>query len=177
MNKKTIPFSVRLASPQDILHLEGIERSAATAFSIYPEYSPDWPTVPQEKLQAMAKDKKLWVAVSEENKPIGFAGCRDMDNILYVHEISVSADCQKQGIGRKLMDTILSFASLEQYDGVGLTTSRDVPWNMPFYKTLGFSEMTDQIEQPMLWEQLQHEIKDGANPRTRCTMLKRFRPS
>ena len=131
-------------------------------------------TVPKELLMEMANDRKLWVAINDADQPIGFIGCRNMDNVLYIHEISVAYEFQKQGVGRKLMLTALNDAASKGYAAVGLTTRRDAVWNMPFYKTLGFFEILDIQEYPNLWAQLQDEIKNGATASIRCAMVKKL---
>ncbi len=141
------------------------------AFRVLQDYVPDDRTVPAHILNAMANAKKLWVAVSD-NKPVSFVGCRDMGTLLYVHEISVAHNFQKQGIGRKLMQTVIENATGGGYLAIGLTTRRDARWNMPFYASLGFAEITDTGTWPDLFAQLQKEIADGANPTTRCAMIK-----
>lgn len=165
-------INIRLATLSDIPSLEDVERSAANAFRVLPDYDPNASTVGTELLTKMAEDKKLWVATTDEDKPVGFVGCRGMDNFLYIHEISVAFDHQKQGIGRNLMITALNGAVQAGYSAAGLTTRRDIAWNMPFYKKLGFIEVKNPQEWPDLFTQLQKEIDSGADPSTRCAMIK-----
>jgi len=165
------PCCIRLAQPEDIPILGGVERSAAAAFLALPNHTPSYRTVPEDMLTEMATGKKLWVATGDDDKIIGFVGCRCLDNILYVHEISVVYECQKQGVGRQLMLTVLNEAIKNEYAAVGLTTRRNAAWNMPFYKTLGFHELTEERECPVLWRQLQSEINHGADPSIRCAMI------
>jgi predicted N-acetyltransferase YhbS len=160
---------IRLATLRDVPLLGEVERSASKAFFVYPNHGPCDDVVPVELLAEIAASGKLWVAIVAD-QPVGFVACREMEDILYVHEISVAQVFQKQGIGRRLMETVLEKAALDGYSAVGLTTSRDVIWNMPFYKTLGFYEITGE-ECPALWGQLQEELKKGANPLTRCAMI------
>lgn len=167
-------FLIRLAEPDDVPWLEDVERSAAKAFSVLDCPLPNGsPTVPQSLLMEMAGRGKLWVACNESGKIIGFVGCRDMDDILYVHEISVAYAFQKQGAGRSLMQAVLDEATVAGYPAVGLTTSRDIVWNFPFYETFGFREIA-AYECPALSAQLQDEVHNGANPATRCAMIIRL---
>lgn len=167
-------FLIRLAETNDIPLLEDVERSAAKAFSVLQRHVPNSENiVPQSLLVKMAGQRKLWVASNEAGKIIGFAGCRDMDGILYLHEISVACEFQKQGAGRKLMQTVLNEATAAGYPAVGLTTSKDIAWNFPFYETLGFREIAAH-EYPSLEAQLQNAISNGADQSTRCAMIIRL---
>ena len=163
---------IRLANLDDIATLDSVERSAAAAFLALPDYTPSDRTVPEALLIEMANEKKLWVATDDDGKIVGFVGCKDMDGVLYVHEISVAYECQKQGIGRLLMLTVLNEAFRSGYVAVGLTTRRNAAWNMPFYKTLGFYEVVEERECPVLWSQLQNEIHHGASSSVRCAMMR-----
>lgn len=165
---------IRLATADEIPLLTEVELSAETAFKIFKDYRSSGRTVPQKLLESMATDKKLWVAVDEQDKPVGFVGCENMDNILYIHEIDVAHSFQKQGIGRRLMLTVIDHAKQENYPAIGLTTSRDAAWNKPFYATLGFVEIVDDREYPDLYKQLQKEIGEGASASIRCAMVKRL---
>ena len=165
-------IGIRPAAEKDIKILADVERSAAEAFLTLSEYIPSDRTVPSDLLMQMMTNKNLWVATVDESEPVGFIGCMDMNNLLYVHEISVAHKFQKQGIGRRLMLHIIDGASRANYPAVGLTTRRDAVWNMPFYKTLGFIETTESQKWPGLFAQLQKEIDNGADSAIRCAMVK-----
>jgi len=167
-------FIIRLGNKDDVASLENVERSAAEAFAILPDYRPGGRTVPPQILYKMVVSKNLWVAVDKEDRVKGFVGCQTMDDCLYVHEISVALNFQKQGIGRRLMNTVIDEAAKRGHAGVVLTTTRHVRWNMPFYKTLGFSEVIDGQKWPNLYAQLQKEIVESADASTRCAMVKTF---
>lgn len=91
---------------------------------------------------------------------------------MYIHEISVAYEAQKQGIGRRLMLTVLDFAQNGGYSAIGLTTRRDARWNMPFYQSLGFIETRDAQVWPDLFARLENEVAQGANPAIRCAMVR-----
>ena len=165
-------FLIRLAGKSDIPFLADVERSAAAAFHALPDYDPSGRVVEPLLLEQMSIEKKLWVATASDGKLIGFIGCEDIDDFLYIHEISVAHDFQKQGIGRSLMLTALDEARERGYKAIGLTTRRDAYWNGPFYRSLGFCELTDEKEWPGLFSQLQREIVEGADPLIRCAMIK-----
>jgi ribosomal protein S18 acetylase RimI-like enzyme len=161
---------IRPATRDDIQYLADIERSAAQAFRILPDYVDNTHTVPTELLVGMAETGKIWVAVADQ-KPVGFIACGEMDGFLYVHEMSVAFEHQKQGIGRNLMLKVLDEAAKANYPGISLTTRRHAAWNMPFYKKLGFIEAENAQELPGLFAQLQKEINSGTASLERCAMI------
>lgn len=163
---------IRPATLDDIPHLAAVERSAAQAFRVLPDYIESAHTVATELLIGMIKAGKIWVAVSDQ-KPVGFIACREMDGLLYIHEISVAFEHQKQGIGRHLVLRVLDEAAKANYPGVSLTTRRHAAWNMPFYKKLGFIEAENAQEWPGLFAQLQKEIDSGTASLERCAMIKK----
>ena len=163
---------IRFAKAKDIPFLADVERSAAKAFQALPNHISSDRTVDVAALEKMAAAQKLWVAEMSQGIIAGFLGCEDKGKFLYVHEISVAHEFQKQGIGRRLMTTILDEAGRLGYSAVGLTTRRDAVWNAPFYESLGFHYLLDGQEWPSLFEQLQKEIAQGANPSIRCAMIK-----
>ncbi len=167
-------YKIRLAEEGDIPFLKDVEQSAAIAFHVLPDYHDSGRTVPAKILLEMTASRKLWIAVTDTEQPVGFIGCRNMGRLLYIHEVSVAHDFQKQGIGRSLVLTVIECASHSGYQAVGLTTRRDAAWNFPFYKSLDFLEINDGSEWPDLFMQLQQEILNGADPVVRCAMIRKL---
>ena len=70
--------------------------------------------------------------------PVGFA-CVDMvDGIPHLWQLSVHPEHARRGLGRALVEAVCDWARADGHDAVTLTTFRDVPWNGPFYASLGF---------------------------------------
>lgn len=163
---------IRLACAKDIPLLRNVELSAGMAFNAFPNNVPDNRTLGQALLNALFEAQTLWVAVTQNDEPIGFVASHPMGSLFYVHELSVAFPYQKQGLGRRLMQSAITYALEKSYPAVGLTTRRDVPWNKPFYESLGFVEMEDCTQYPALYQQVQKEIAEGANASVRCAMVK-----
>ena len=52
----------------------------------------------------------------------------------------------RQGLGRSLLDTASAWAEERGLAALTLTTYAEVPWNAPYYRRLGFQELTvDQM--------------------------------
>jgi len=162
---------IRLAKEADIPHLKAVEESAAKAFigsSVGPVVDR---TVKPELLQKIVAMRTLWVAVEDDDKPIGFAACYALDGFFYLHEISVAQGHQGKGIGRRLMHAIEEAAYNGGYPYIGLVTFRDIRWNGPFYQSLGYREVPpDRFSG--LHNKFKDDIRAGMDGNLRCVMIK-----
>jgi len=162
---------IRPATARDIPLLDAVEQSAATAFIGTSVGYIESRSIDPGLLQKLCGNGTLWVAINEKDAPIGFVACYPLDGFFYVHEISVSREAQGKGIGRRLMHTIENYAIDQGYPYIGLVTFRDIRWNGPFYKSLGFKEIA-----PDMYSGLHNKFKDsirkGSDPATRSVMIK-----
>jgi ribosomal protein S18 acetylase RimI-like enzyme len=74
---------------------------------------------------------------------MGFVCVDLVDAHLHIWQLSVHPDHARQGLGRLLMEAVSAWAVAQGFDAITLTTYRDVPWNAPFYESLGFTIMSD----------------------------------
>ena len=58
------------------------------------------------------------------------------------------------------------------YAEITLTTYRDIPWNGPFYASLGFKVLSAAELTPGLQERVKAEAGRGLNPERRVVMRK-----
>lgn len=153
--------------------LAEIELSAAGLFN---EVGLGWVqeagTVPAGLLEQARRAGLLWVAADGHDRPRGFLAARPLDGALFVVELSVAADRQRQGLGSALLQAALEHAARVGYRQVILTTFRDVPWNAPFYARRGFVELDEAALGPGLAAQLVAEVAFGHDPRRRCAMAR-----
>lgn len=162
---------IRLATEADIPHLDAVEQSAAKAFIGSSVGYVASRTVPQDLLKKLCERKTLWVAADDKNHPVGFVACYPLDGFLYVHEISVAREAQGQGIGRRLMNVVENYAIDQDFPYIGLTTFRDIRWNGPFYKSLGYKEIAPDIYSG-LHNKYKDDVRHGHDPALRCVMIK-----
>ncbi len=162
---------IRKARAADIPVLKAVEESAAKAFiGASVEYVADR-TVDESLLQKLVSMGTLWVAADDNDQAVGFAACYPFDGFFYLHEISVSSDHQGKGIGRRLMNVIEDYALDNAYPYIGLVTFRDVRWNGPFYKSLGYLEISPDLYSG-LHNKYKDDIRHGHNADLRCVMIK-----
>ena len=166
------PPSIRATTLADVPLLPAIERSAGEAFRTVPGLA--W--VADHGLVSLADHADLaaaglsWVAVDEARVPLGFLVAHRADDELHVHELAVRQDRQRQGIGRRLVETAIAAAQARGLRAVTLTTYREVPWNEPFYRGLGFRTLPPCELDARLAAVLAEETSDGLPAERRCAM-------
>jgi GNAT superfamily N-acetyltransferase len=78
----------------------------------------------------------LLLAVNDP--PVGFVSVELVDGFPHIWQLSVDPDHARKGLGSALVEAACDWAKSEQFGAITLTTYRDVPWNGPFYESLGF---------------------------------------
>lgn len=137
----TSPKQIHLqpATAADFSRLAEIELAAARLFP--PGRVPDLDdTVPVTQLHQGVQARLLWVALQQE-VAVGFTLCTLHEQYLHLLEVAVHPDWGQQGIGRLLVAQVIEHARQRGLPGVTLTTFRDLPFNGPFYASMGFAEI------------------------------------
>lgn len=164
-------ISICLAREEDIPKLAGVERSAAKIFRhVGKHFLLDGPTVAPSLLRSMAASKHLWVAIEEAGEPVGFIGGYELRGSFYVAEISIAEAAQGKGIGKTLMRCMVEDVKIEGFLEVTLVTYRDLPWNGPWYRRLGFEEVEVGLMGKEYERLLEAEKEHGIDIEERCIM-------
>ena len=107
----------------------------------------------------------LWV-VETDGRVIAFLAATAHGDRLHIDEVDVEQGHQGKGVGRGLIRHVIAWARTQGFASVSLTTFRNVPWNGPFYASLGFVE---DRRLPALQEILRTEADRGLQDR--CAMV------
>lgn len=107
----------------------------------------------------------LWVA-EDEGRVVAFLAATAGGDRLHIDEVDVEQGHQGQGVGRRLIAHVIGWARTQGFARLSLTTFRSVPWNGPFYASLGFVE-DDRL--PALQAILRTEAAKGLSDR--CAMV------
>lgn len=159
---------IRLAREEEIALIPDIEESAAGIFAAQGLERPSHTeAAPAENWRAPFEQQLLWVAVDGDEHPVGFLAGHLHEEIFYVAELDVHRDHQGQGIGRRLMGVAEEAARGLGKTAMALTTFDNLPWNKPFYESLGF-RVPDPMP-PWLAHLLQIEREKGLT--NRCGMI------
>ncbi|MBD3886076.1 GNAT family N-acetyltransferase [Phormidium tenue FACHB-886] len=144
---------IRSARIEDLAKLAEIEQAAATLFRGTPyAFLVDAEPLPLDLITQQFQAERVWVAVTDCDTPVGFAIAQEVDGNAYLQEIDVHPDYGRRGIGHKLVETVCVWAKHRNYRRILLSTFRDIEWNAPFYRKLGFevlaeSELTSGFQQ------------------------------
>ena len=123
-----------------------------------------------ELLREAQSEARLWVALTDDRVPVGFALANFVDGGAHLDEMDVVPDFGRQGIGTRLVGTLIDWARSGDFAMLTLITFRHLPWNAPFYEKMGFVSMdaTDHGEE--LARMLEEEGKAGIDVRKRVCM-------
>lgn len=172
--KRPVPplsYAIRLARTEELKALLDMEHVAGQRFATIPvlaEMSDD--ITPMEELQEAHRAGRVWVAAGPADQPIGFAYANMVDGYCHLEELDVLPAFGRRGVGTALVQTVCAYAVAEQCAGVTLTTFRDVPWNAPFYKCLGFEILEPTSLTPGLAKAFADEARRGLPVHLRCVM-------
>ena len=171
-------YTTVLAQPEHLNDLPHIEQQAASLFRGW--NVPDsviGDTTPLEEFQAAQAAGLLWVVLSPQLHPVGFALVERDGTWLHLEEIDVHPLHGRRGIGAALVETVCAWARDCGSAQVTLTTYRDIPWNGPFYARLGFKILSVDELTPKLRERVEDEAARGWDMHRRVVMCKALSPS
>jgi GNAT superfamily N-acetyltransferase len=103
------------------------------------------------------------VVVDQKDYPIGFALVHVLDESVHLHELDVHPDYARQGVGRRLIETVIDWARARGATALTLTTFDDIPWNGPYYARLGFRILDLTTLSPGL-QAVRHEEAEAGLP-------------
>lgn len=141
-------YTIRPARPDDLPALPAIERAAASIFRDTP-----FAFVADFGLASEAIDPahdQIWVAATAADRPVGFAIAHPLDGCAYLHELDVHPAHARRGLGRRLIQAVATWGQQTGAAAVTLCTFRDIPWNGPFYASLGFRPLSESDLSPGL---------------------------
>lgn len=167
-------ISIRPANDRDALLLPEIERSSGEIFRQWPglEWIADDDVQSEEQHRALIADGVVWVADLEGYGIVAFLNGAVTPDALHIWQIAVHRDRQRRGVGQKLIEAAQQFAIDLGINALTLTTFREVPWNEPYYRRLGFIALGCEDLSPRLRAVLNAEGQAGLPTEQRCAMRK-----
>jgi len=168
-------IEIRTARVDELEALGDIENDAAQQFrSVGYHFCADGPVRSAEEKLAALRLGAVLVAV-KAGAPIGFALLVPCDGRAHLLELAVRRSNQGRGLGRLLVARAEAWARCRGFREITLTTFRDVPWNAPFYRRLGYRRFTPAEDQPQLLAVQGEEAASGFAIRPRIAMRKALR--
>lgn len=165
-----LDYHIMLARPRDLPLLASIELAAARLLVGYAPSSVLGETTSQFELRKARRAGRLWVAAAGD-EPVGFAHVVVHERgEAHLEEVDVHPDHGRRGLGRRLVQTVLAWATSHGFDAVTLTTFREPPWNMRFYARLGFEPVAPGATSAALRNVIDDEMRRGLDPARRVVM-------
>jgi GNAT superfamily N-acetyltransferase len=163
---------VRPARAGDLEYIAPIEDAGGPQFTAYfgAAIHPVLLAPATDGRQRAAQPGFLLVALpDEQGPPVGFVHVLVIDGHAHLEQLSVLPEHQRQGIGAALVRAATAEARAQGFDRLSLCTYRDVPWNAPYYRSLGFSEVTDLAPYERRLREKERELGLDVNG-VRCVM-------
>ena len=165
---------LRPARSDDIDRMRAIELDAGHRFrSVGLNVIADHPPSEEAVLQRHVSAGTAWVAVVD-GEIVGFATGSVVDGEGHLEQVSLISAAAGHGIGRALIDEVVEWARSRGLLSITLTTFRDVPWNGPYYRRLGFVDLTDEESGPELLRIREAERAAGVDVAPRIAMRSRL---
>ncbi|KFU81361.1 Acetyltransferase (GNAT) domain-containing protein [Amycolatopsis lurida] len=161
---------IRLATSDDLLALQDIERAAGEPFralGMAAIADDDPPSIAD--LTAFQRANRAWVWDAGDG-PVAYLLAEVVDGHGHIEQVSVHPAHARRGLGRRLIEHAAEWASREGLAGLTLTTYAEVPWNAPYYARLGFVTLDEESLTDGLRAVRDHEIARGLDAWPRVTM-------
>jgi GNAT superfamily N-acetyltransferase len=164
-------IAIRPARHEEIEALREIERASAQRFlGLMDALAADEPS-PASILAARIDAAGLLTA-TVDGALAAFVMFRPEADGLYVEQIDVLPAFERRGIGATLLEAVTQRARDQALAGLTLSTFRDVPWNAPYYRRLGFMDLPDTALPPALITIRREHITRGLDETQRLFMAR-----
>jgi GNAT superfamily N-acetyltransferase len=166
---RSLTIEIRLAREDDLPELPRIELSAAQKF-VGQDVPPDLlrEVAPADAYRPHQRAGSLWV-VDDAGTPVAFLAARVEGARLHVDELDVRLERQGHGLGRRLLAHAADWARAQGLSTMSLTPFRHIPWNAPFYASVGFRDWPEADAPATVRQALMNERNRGLPHR--CAMV------
>lgn len=162
---------LRAAELADIEPVRAIERASASRFLATDRawLADDDPTDVKTLAERVAAGGLLVACDGEV--PVAFVMFREVEGCGYIEQVDVLPSHERRGIGARLIAAVADLAPERGWPALTLSTFKDVPFNAPYYRRLGFEDV--EVLTPGMAEiRAEHEAR-GLDERSRVFMRRR----
>ncbi|WP_035741401.1 GNAT family N-acetyltransferase [Arthrobacter sp. MA-N2] len=165
---------IRAARADELERLRGIELAAGEIFRSLgmDAIAEDEPLTVTELALFQTRGGAL-VFTDASDVPVAYLLLERLDGNAHVEQLSVHPSHARRGLGSELLDNAEKWAQAEGLEWLTLTTFRDVPWNAPYYRRLGFEELEPDMLDDGLRGILECEALVGLSRWPRIAMRRR----
>lgn len=164
------PVTIRPAQPRDIPWMQSIEIAAGRLFAEIGMHDVAEDGAHEtDVLAGYVAGGRAWVA--ERNGAVcGYALADVLDGTAHLEQVTVHPDQGRQRIGGRLIEAVADWARGQGSPTLTLLTFRDVAWNGPYYRRLGFVDLPDTALGAELAALRAHEAELGLDVSIRGAM-------
>lgn len=125
----------------------------------------------RDEYEPALADGRLWVA-ELDGEVVGYVWALDLDGQPHLEQISVLPEASGRGVGIALVEQVVGWAAEQGGSSLTLSTFRDVVWNGPWYRRLGFADIdANEVATDERWRDLRvHEAALGLDIEARTIM-------
>ena len=130
---------------------------------------------PPPALQELLEDhlrNRIWVSTGDHNDPVGYLRIGWVDDAPHLEQVTVDPAHGRRGHGRALIVHAEHWAKAMGSHRMSLTTYRDVLWNGPYYRRLGWYELAPDELGAELKTLRAEEVARGLDRWARTAMAK-----
>jgi GNAT superfamily N-acetyltransferase len=137
-----LAVTFRFAAPHDAQTIRAVEYEAGGRFmSVDMAGIADAPPMDLEVVLRKIAAREIIVALDAGETCAGFVMFEPQPERIYVQELNVLTSHAGQRIGAALIEQVAQLARERHLPQLILSTFRDVPWNAPYYRRLGFRDI------------------------------------
>ena len=133
--------TLRATHVADIFRLQEIERAAAELFRDSELIDIDTMAVIPMADHITSIETGISISAEIDGRIAGFVMGEMQGAVAYLRELDVDPAFQRRGIGALLVNAYIKAAKGKGAPAVYLSTFRDPPWNAPFYRRMGFTDV------------------------------------
>lgn len=160
---------VRPALPAELELIRALERASAQRFlGLMDALAADEPSSVRLLTARLAAGGLL--AAEVEDQLVAFVMFRPVEDSVYIEQIDVLPAFAGRRIGAALLDAVAQHAQAKGLAGLTLSTFRDIPWNAPWYRRLGFVDIEHADLTPGLLAIRREHLERGLDERLRVFM-------
>lgn len=161
--------AIRAALTSEIEAVRVLERASAQRFiGLMDALAADEPS-PASVLAERIAAAGLLIAEAD-GVLAAFVMFRPIADSLYIEQIDVLPAFERRRIGASLIAAVAERARAQGLPRLTLSTFRDVPWNAPYYRRLGFVDIDDKELAPDLVEIRREHLARGLDESARVFM-------
>lgn len=137
-------LTFRFAVPHNAHAIRTIEFEAGQRFAgVGMAGIADAPPMELEVVNRKIDARQIVVAVAADDICVGFVMFEPQPTRFYIQELDVLTSHAGQRIGAALIEQVAQLARAQQITQLTLSTYREVPWNAPYYRRLGFRDIAE----------------------------------